>query len=147
MMETTQTHENVRTTYIDLQSAAWPGMFINRLRVQPSAHRHHVGVRRLGWAWERHGKAAVLPWWNRRSTFPLQSKLTSSLTSVRTSGGIHPPPPCPPFYIICVIISFFVIAVLFHVFFRAPATAPEQTASRVSLCYEPWCTNHYVYDP
>ncbi|KAG7280980.1 hypothetical protein CRUP_016612 [Coryphaenoides rupestris] len=30
---------------------------------------------------------------------------------------------------------------------RDPPSPPEQTSNRVSLCNEPWCTDHYVYDP
>lgn len=43
--------------------------------------------------------------------------------------------------------NLFLLLLFFLYVYRDPATAPEQTTNRVSLCYEPWCTNHYVYDP
>lgn len=132
--------------YIDLSKRAWSGMLMN------SESKLCADTTVLSEASAEHGKDMVKLRLYHDGTdgahYPLPSELVLIPYLCPHLRRYPSPPPCPPFYIICVTISFFVIVVLFHVFFfRAPATAPEQTAGRVSLCYEPWCTNHYVYDP
>lgn len=114
-------------------------MFINRLRVQPL---HTQTVHWPDKAWEIHGKPTA--YHEERSTFSLLSKLVSFHLFPRTAEVSITAIISDIIHNLCN--NLFLLLFFLYVY-RDPTTAPEQTTNRVSLCYEPWCTNHYVYDP
>lgn len=137
-----QTHDNDWNTTLTCKSAAWSGMFINRLKSPTSAHRQYIFVWCLGYAWDIHGKTRL---YHEELTehifFTLQVSFTSPRTAEVSIIAINSAIP----HNLCN--NFFLLLFFFLYVYRDPATAPEQTTNWVSLCYEPWCPNHYVYDP
>lgn len=132
MMRTTRTHENDRTTVRRPFKASMIG-HVNELRVQ-ALRRHHGVVWSLGRAWQRHGKAALLPWWNRRSTSPFPSQLALIPYLCPHLRRYPSPPPCPPFHVICVMISLFLLLLFCFMCFLEPQRQHRSRQPAESVC-------------